>query len=185
MDLVLCREKSNQFEGKIWGYHEPTPAFRCFGPATPMQPGAALSAQAESRQDPTRVGSRPDPGFARLGEACPLLSLSASARRRPHCLVCLGCALPASLGFGQATPCSLARLLQRRLNLGRTPPEWAPGQNRPSPGRERLHPPPLPRRRPCPMARLRPRRLNLGWTPPEWAPSQTQALPCRRGCNLP
>ena len=142
-----------------------------------MQPGAALSAQAESRQDPTRVGSRPDPGFARLGEACPLLSLSASARRRPHCLACLGCALPASLGFGQATPCSLARLLQRRLNLGRTPPEWAPGQNRPSPGRERLHPPPLPRRRPCPMARLRPRRLNLGRTPPEWAPCPTLDLP--------
>ena len=67
------------------GEAEPTPALLGFGPATPMQPGAALSSQAESRPDPTRVGSRPDRGFARLGEAAPS---------------------PESLGFGPATPLS-------------------------------------------------------------------------------
>ena len=42
----------------------PAPASLGFGPATPLQPGAPTSAQAESGPDPTRV---PDPGFARWG----------------------------------------------------------------------------------------------------------------------
>ena len=37
-----------------------------FRPTTPLQPGAPSTAQAEPGPDPTRVGSRPDPGFRRL-----------------------------------------------------------------------------------------------------------------------
>ena len=128
-----------------------------FAPATPLPHGAPPAAQAESGLDPTRVGSQPDPGFA-LQEGLHLpLSRSASARRRP---------------------CSLARLRQRRLNLGRTPPEWAPGL-RPGGGRLR---PPLRRsastlRRPCNPLHLWLRMLNLGQTPPESAPCPTLDLP--------
>ena len=78
-------------------------------------------------------------------------------------------------------PCSLVLLWLRRLNLGRTPPEWGPGPTRASPGGKRLRPP-LQRsasawRRPCRLARLQQRRLNLGRTPPEWAPGPTRASP--------
>ena len=61
----------------------PSPASLGFNPATPMQPSAPLAEQAESGSDPTRVGSRPDPGFARREEAAPS---------------------PAALGLGLATP---------------------------------------------------------------------------------
>ena len=54
-----------------WEEASPSPASLGFGPATPMPPGAPLTAQAESGQDPTRVSSRPDPGFASWGGAAP------------------------------------------------------------------------------------------------------------------
>ena len=62
------------------------------------------------------------------------------------------CGLPARTGLRPAggtapspasrSPClhRLARLQPSRLNLGRAPPEWAPCQNRPSPGGGRQHP---------------------------------------------
>ena len=79
------------------GEAEPTPALLGFGQATPIQPGAALSEQAESLQDPTQVGSRPYPGFALLGEAA---------------------SSPASLGFGPATPLSPAASSSAQADSG-------------------------------------------------------------------
>ena len=48
----------------------PSPELLGFGQATPMQSGAPLAAQAEPGPDPTRVGSWPDPGFARMERGC-------------------------------------------------------------------------------------------------------------------
>ena len=140
----------------------PSPESLGFGQATPMQSGAPLAAQAEPGPDPTRVGSQPGEG----------------PRPPLH-----------SRGRGRRRLCRMARLRLRRLTIGRTPPEWAPGLPQASPGRERLHPL-LSRsastwQRPCRLARLRPRRLNRGRTPPEWAPSQTRASPGGEGQRPP
>ena len=49
----------------------PFPASRSPCLTTLSPPGAPSATQAESGPDPTRVGSLPDPGFARWGEAGP------------------------------------------------------------------------------------------------------------------
>ena len=103
-----------------------------------------------------------------------------------------GCALSlhrAALAWRR--PLRLARLLQRRLNLGRTPPEWAPGPTRASPGGEGPRPP-LSR---SALAWQRLRRLAAppsagggptpGRTPRELAPRPTRAPPGGEGLRPP
>ena len=45
------------------GAAEPSPASLGLGPSTLLPPDAPPAVQAEYRQDPTRVGSWPDPGI--------------------------------------------------------------------------------------------------------------------------
>ena len=130
----------------------PAPSPMLLGPrlATPSPPAALTAAQAEPGPDPTRVGPRPDPGFARWAVAAPS---------------------PTLLGPCLAT---WPRLRAREgAGAGPAPREWAHGPTGPSPGKEGLRPPRA-SRSPCPPTplpptRLRVRRPALGLIPHEWA----------------
>ena len=90
--------------------------------STPSPPAALSAAQAGTWTDPTRVGLRPDPDFARLGVAAPSPTL-------------LGPYLTMPLPTGRGR-----RAFERGRGpaSGRNPPEWAPGPTRASPGKEGL-----------------------------------------------